>query len=388
MNILGFTTLYPNAAQPVHGIFVENRLRRLAESGRVNLTVVAPVPWFPFGSARFGGYAAYAKVPAREVRYGIEVFHPRYKVIPKVGMNLAPALLARGARQTVARLVRERGIQLIDAHYFYPDGVAAAMLATELSLPLTITARGTDLNLIPQFPVPRRKIEAAARRADALITVCDALQKPLLDMGIDPGKIVTLRNGVDLELFRPLDRMAARNRWGADGRTIVSVGGLVERKGHHLVIEAMKSVPNASLLIAGEGEERRALERLIAARGLTGRIRLLGQVPHDSLPSLYSAADALVLASSREGWANVLLEAMACGTPVVATDVWGTGEVVAAPEAGVLIKERSAVAVAQGLNALFAAPPERTATRAYAEGFSWDATTQGQLQLFERLIGK
>lgn len=386
MNILSFTTLYPNGAQPVHGIFVENRLRRLAESGKVSLTVVAPVPWFPFSSKAFGGYAAYAKVPAREVRYGIEIFHPRYKVIPKVGMNLAPALLARGARETVRRLVRERGIQLIDAHYFYPDGAAAATLATELGLPVAITARGTDLNLIPHFPVPRRKIEQAARRADALITVCDALQKPLLDMGIDPGKIVTLRNGVDLELFRPLDRMAARNRWGADGRTIVSVGGLVERKGHHLVIEALKSLPGASLLIAGEGEERPALERQITALGLTGRVRLVGQVAHDSLPSLYSAADALVLASSREGWANVLLEAMACGTPVVATDVWGTGEVVAAPEAGALIKDRSAVAVAAGLKALFGNPPERAATRAYAEGFSWDATTQGQLRLFERLV--
>lgn len=386
MNILSFTTLYPNAAQPVHGIFVENRLRRLAESGKVSLTVVAPVPWFPFSSKAFGGYAAYARAPARETRYGIDIFHPRYKVIPKVGMNAAPALLAHGARETVRRLAHERDVQLIDAHYFYPDGVAAAALATELGLPVAITARGTDLNLIPQFEVPRRKIEHAARRADALITVCDALQKPLLDMGIDPGKIVTLRNGVDLELFRPLDRMAARDRWGEDGRTIVSVGGLVERKGHHLVIEALKSLPDASLLIAGEGEERPALERQITALGLTGRVRLLGQVPHESLPSLYNAADALVLASSREGWANVLLEAMACGTPVVATDVWGTGEVVAAPEAGVLIGDRSAVAVAEGLKRLFRNPPERTATRAYAERFSWDATTQGQIRLFESLL--
>lgn len=386
MNVLSFTTLYPNAAQPILGVFVENRLRRLAESGRVSLTVVAPVPWFPFSSTAFGTYATYAKVPEREVRYGIEIFHPRYKVIPKVGMNIAPALLYRGARTIVRRLAQERGIQLLDAHYFYPDGVAAAKLAGELGLPLTITARGTDLNLIPQFELPRRQIEHAARAADAIITVCDALQKPLLDMGIDPGKITTLRNGVDLELFRPLDRMAARNRWGADGRTIVSVGGLIERKGHHLTIGALKSVPNASLLIAGEGEERPALERQITALGLTGRVRLLGQVPHDSLPSLYSAADALVLASSREGWANVLLEAMACGTPVVATDVWGTGEVVAAPEAGVLVKDRSAIGIAAGLKALFDNPPERAATRAYAEGFSWDATTQGQLRLFESLI--
>ncbi len=388
ISVLGFTTLYPNAAQPVHGIFVENRLRRLAESGRVKLTMVAPVPWFPFASKRFGAYATYANVPEHETRHGIDIFHPRYKVIPKVGMTMAPALLYRGTRDVVARLARERGAQLIDAHYFYPDGIAAARLATELGLPLCITARGTDLNLIPRFPMPRRQIEQAARRADALVTVCDALQRPLLDMGIAPDKITTLRNGVDLDQFRPQDRAAARRRWQVDGQVIVSVGGLVKRKGHHLVIEALRTLPDATLLIAGEGEERAALERRIADLGLTGRARLLGLVPQQDLPSLYGAADALVLASSREGWANVLLEAMACGTPVAATDVWGTAEVVAAPEAGVLIADRGVAAIAEALTRLLAAPPDRAATRRYAEGFSWDATTEGQIRIFETLAGR
>jgi teichuronic acid biosynthesis glycosyltransferase TuaC len=386
IEVLSYTTLYPNAAQPVHGIFVENRLRRLAETGRVRLTVVAPVPWFPSAAPLFGRYAAYAAAPARETRHGIDVFHPRYLAIPKLGMSAAPGLLHRGTRGLVARLVRERGIRLIDAHYFYPDGVAAVRLARELSLPVTVTARGTDLNLIPSFPGPRARIAAAARQADALITVCDALRRPLLEMGIAPDQITTLRNGVDLDLFRPLDRAAARARWGVGGRVVVSVGGLVERKGHHLVVDALAALPDTSLLIAGEGGERAALERRIARAGLAGRARLLGLVPQAGLPSLYAAADALVLASSREGWANVLLEAMACGTPVVATDVWGTAEVVAAPEAGVLLAERSAAAVADGLRRLFADPPERAATRAWAERFGWDETTQGQLRLFERLV--
>jgi glycosyltransferase involved in cell wall biosynthesis len=387
IQVLSFTTLYPNAAQPAHGIFVENRLRHLAATGEVELIVVAPVPWFPFASPRFGHYGAFARAPRRETRHGIDIVHPRYPVIPKAGMNLAPRLLAWGAGPTVRRLVRERDIQLIDAHYFYPDGVAAVRLARAMGLPVCVTARGTDLNLIPQFSGPRRQIRRAARDADALITVCDALQGPLLDMGTDPAKLTTLRNGVDLDQFRPQDRDAARTRWQVSGTVVLSVGGLVERKGHHLVIEAMRSLPDATLLIAGEGEERAALEAQIAAEGLSGRVHLLGLVPHDELPSLYAAADALVLASSREGWANVLLEAMACGTPVVATDVWGTAEVVEAPEAGLLIGERSAEAVAEGLARLLAAPPNRAATRTYAEQFSWDATTQGQLRLFERLVG-
>jgi teichuronic acid biosynthesis glycosyltransferase TuaC len=261
-------------------------------------------------------------------------------------------------------------------------------LAQDVGLPVCVTARGSDLNLLLQFPGCRRQIEWAARQANALITVCDALQRPLLDMGIEPSKITTLRNGVDLDLFRPLDRDSARRRWAANGRTIVSVGVLIERKGHHLVIEAMKSLPDSTLLIAGRGKERSRLEGQITSAGLSGKVRLLGEVAHEELPSLYNAADALVLASSREGLANVLLEAMACGTPVAATDVWGNAEVVTAPEAGVLIRERSSAAIAEGLRKLLASVPDRAATRAYAERFSWDTTTEGQLALFRRLAGR
>jgi glycosyltransferase involved in cell wall biosynthesis len=367
-------------------VFVENRVRRLVETRQVALTIVAPVPWFPSTWERLGKYAAYARVPRREIRHGIEVLHPRYPVIPGgIGLSVAATLLYRATRRLVLRLVRERQIQLIDAHMFYADGVAAVRLGEEADRPVCVTARGTDLNLYPKFPRLRQQIAWAARRADAVITVCDALQRPLLDMGINAAKITTLRNGVDLELFRPLDRGAARRRWATEGRTIVSVGWLIERKGHHLVIEAMKSLPDTRLLIAGEGEERHKLKREIETAGLSERVRMLGQVAHEDLPSLYNAADALVLASSREGWANVLLEAMGCGTPVVATDVWGTAEVVAAPEAGILIKERSGVAITEGLRTLFASQPDRAATRRYAERFSWDTTTEGLLALFRRL---
>jgi glycosyltransferase involved in cell wall biosynthesis len=298
-----------------------------------------------------------------------------------------PTLLYHAVRATVTRLVREQRIDLIDAHFFFPDGVAAVRLARDLGLPVCVTARGSDLNLFLDLPGCRPQIEWAANEANALIAVCDALQRPLLHMGIEPSKITTLRNGVDLELFRPLDRDDARRRWSIEGRTIISVGWLIERKGNHLIIEAMKSLPDTILLIAGEGPERRHLERQIRETRLTGRVRLLGEVPHEALPSLYNAADALVLASSREGWANVLLEAMACGTPVVATSIWGTPEVVAAPDAGVLISERSSGAIVDGVRKLFASRRDRRATRRYAEQFSWDMTTNGQLELFRKVTG-
>ncbi|MGE0744152.1 MAG: glycosyltransferase family 4 protein [Rhodospirillales bacterium] len=387
MKVLTFSTLYPNAATPHHGVFVENRLRQLVATGQVETRVVAPVPWFPFTAARFGDYARFARAPAREVRHGIAVEHPRYLLLPKVGMTLAPFALFLGALPAVRRaLANGFDFDLIDAHYFYPDGVAAVLLARHFGRPVTITARGTDINLIPRYAAPRRLIRWAAHHAHGLGAVCQALKDEMVGLGMPEAKVRVLRNGVDLALFRPGDRVAARHKLGVDGPVVASVGHLIDRKGHDLVIDAMAELPDATLLIAGEGPDRAALESLSARLGVAGRVRFLGRIVHEELPDLYRAADALVLASSREGWANVLLEAMACGTPVVASNVWGTPEVVAAPEAGRLLPERSAAAIAAGVRALLADPPSRAATRAYAERFGWEPTTQGQLDQFRDIL--
>jgi glycosyltransferase involved in cell wall biosynthesis len=226
-------------------------------------------------------------------------------------------------------------------------------------------------------------IRWAADHAAGLITVCEALRQRLVDLGVARERIRVLRNGVDLALFRPVSRAAVRQRLGLVGPTLLSVGSLIERKRHHLVIEALAHLPGVSLLIAGEGPLRRRLESVASESGVINRVRFLGAVPHRGLPELYGAADALVLASSREGWANVLLEAMACGTPVVASRVWGTPEVVREREAGLLCDCLDAKDLASAIGQLLANPPPRAATRTYAERFGWEETTAGQLQLFE-----
>jgi glycosyltransferase involved in cell wall biosynthesis len=199
-------------------------------------------------------------------------------------------------------------------------------------------------------------------------------------------KVTTLRNGVDLELFSPGSQAAARARLGVSGKVLLSVGHLIERKGHHLVVEALALLPTCTLLIVGEGPERARLQALAAERDLAQRVRLVGEQPHALLPDYYRAADILVLASSREGWANVLLEAMACGTPVVATAVWGTPEVVADPAAGRLVRTRSPAGLAAGIAQVLADPPDRAATRRYAERFSWDITVDHQLALYRQVV--
>ena len=261
MRILVLASLYPNNRMPNHGIFVENRLRRLVEAGVTVTEVVAPVPWFFSTHERFGDYAKWAAVPAREVRHGIEVSHPRYPMIPKLGFWLQPWLMYRAIRQHLRQLGGATdNIDLIDAQYYYPDGVAAHWLSQDLGVPFVVTARGTDVNLVPRSPLPRRLIRATGKSAAASITVCTALKDSLVALGVPEPSITVVRNGVDLDRFTMGDRTAARSRLALDGTVLLSVGHLIERKGHHLVIEALARLPDAKLVIVGGGPERAALQ--------------------------------------------------------------------------------------------------------------------------------
>lgn len=390
IRLLTFSTLYPNPAQPNHGVFVENRLRHLVASGEAESTVLAPVPWFPGRGPDGRPNSWFPEIPIRETRHGITVLHPRFLAVPGIGMLSNPYMLHRAARQMLARMVAAGfSFDAIDAHYLYPDGVAAVWLAREYSVPVVLTARGSDTSQLPHYRIPGKLIRAAIAGADALIAVSAALKDGLVSLGAPPEKVTVLRNGVDLDVFRPVpDRDAARAELGFDGPTLLSVGLLIKRKRHRLTIEALARLPGHRLVIAGEGPERSALEALATRLGVADRVRLVGPVPHAHLPLYYTAADVMVLASSREGWANVLLESMACGTKVVATPAWGSREAVAAPEAGVVIDEATPEALAAGIRRVLETAPDRAATRAYAEHFGWDETTSGQLALFHRVLGR
>lgn len=385
--LLVFTSLYPNVAQPRHGVFVEERLRHLVDSGRISATVVAPVPWFPFRNPMFGAYSKFASVPEREERYGISILHPRYLVIPKIGMSIAATLMFH-ALLPVMRQLKVSGTEfdLIDAHYFYPDGVAAARLGTVMDKPVVITARGTDVTWIPNYRRTRRQIQSAAASAAAIVTVSQALKDTLAELGVNPEKVTVLRNGVDLERFGIRNRVAIRAKLNLTGPVWLAVGHLIERKGVHITLAALGKTPDVTLLIAGDGPEGDKLMQLANRLKISDRVRFLGAISHRDLCDYYNAADAMVLASSREGMPNVVLEALACGTPVVATRVEGTPELITAPEAGELMSERTSEALVSAWNKLWARKPARASTRQFAERLGWQPVIEAQTELYAQVL--
>lgn len=377
LRLLTFTSLFPSPGRPNHGIFVRNRLEHLLATQNVEAVVVAPIPCPPW-----------AMRDAESEAGSAVVLHPGFVHLRGLGQWLAPLALRRAGLRALAHpALTARRFDLIDAHYLYPDGVAALAIGRRLGIPVVVTARGSDVTQMPDHVWPRRQIRRVIREAAALIAVSGGLRDRLIELGAPPGKVTVLRNGVDLARFHPADRAAVRAAYGLDGPTLVSVGGLIPRKRHDLTIAALALLPEWRLLIAGEGPARDQLEALARARGLGERVRFLGPLPHATLASLYSAADISVLASAREGWANVLLESMACGTPVVASRIPGNPEVVAAPAAGRIVTANTPEAFAAAIRDL-AAATDRAATRAYAEDFSWDATSAGQMAVFRAALAQ
>jgi glycosyltransferase involved in cell wall biosynthesis len=293
-------------------------------------------------------------------------------------MSSTPRLMATACLSKLRRVIHDSGpYSLIDAHYFYPDGVAAAMLARKLGLPYVITARGSDINLIADYDSPRRQILRAAQGAAALIAVSEALADKMRSLGMPDEKIVVLRNGVDLNFFSPGDRDTARESLGLDDIVLLYVGELKKAKGQEHAIRLIAEIDNAQLIIAGRGSDDHAYRSLAESLGVSARVRFTGTLSPTELRDYYRAADVLLLISEREGTPNVILESMACGTPVIASAVGGIPSLLADGGVGQLVNDRSLAGLRSAWHKHLAQPVNPAHIRRIAEGFSWPATVAG-----------
>ena len=389
-SIVVLSSLFPSAAQLGAGLFVRERLFRVG--AHLPMAVVSPRPWFPLQ-----GWLGRGKRPptqSLEHQQGHEVWVPRFLSLPLLLRRLDAWMMALGSYGRLKRLRAQGRLDLIDAHFGYPDGAAAVRLGQWLGVPVCITVRGTESRHAADARL-RPALTRALLGADQLFAVSDSLRRLALSLGVAPDKIKVVGNGVDLQRFRRQDPLACRTRLGLDlaAPVLVTVGGLVERKGFHRVMscmpELLKRHPGLIYLVVGgaspEGDWTQKLNDLARQLGVSGQVRFLGELSPDALAPVLSAADVFVLASRNEGWANVLLEAMACGLPVVATDVGGNAEVVNDPALGRIVPFDDSPALSLALDEALSRAWDHAAIMAYAQDNTWDRRVEILLAEFRRV---
>lgn len=379
--VLVLASTFPSAIQPIHGVFVKERVKAVAARGEFDIRVVSPTPWFP-PLKMFPRWYPLSQIAARETVDGLEVIRPRYPLFPMIGGRYHSRLMHWGIAGAVAKLQREFPFDVIDSHFVYPDGVVAAMLAERYRVPVVMTARGEDMVRFPDLPVIGDAIRWGLPRATQLVGLSEELAQRMRDQGAAAGRVRVISNGVDTEKFRPVPREEARRRTGLplDRTIIIAVGYLLERKGFHLAVEALREVrerhSDAMLVIVG-GVARWGLDytaeiqEAIRRNGLEEHVRMVGARPPEELYLWYSTADVFTILSSREGSPNAPLEALACGCPIVGTPIGSLPQVLSNTALGLLLPERSARAAAWGLSEALSRSWDRRAIRAWSEENSW-----------------
>ncbi|MBI3154375.1 MAG: glycosyltransferase [Burkholderiales bacterium] len=392
-HIVVLSSLFPSARQPGAGLFIRERMFRVGRE--LPIAVVAPTPWFPLqGLVRRFRPGFRAGAPAHELQQGIDVWFPRFLSPPGLLKRLDGWAMAIGAWPRLRQLRRQGRLDLIDAHFAYPDGFAASVLGRWLRVPVTITLRGTEVRHA-QDPALAPQLRAALKRAARVFAVSESLRRVALGLGAPADKVLVVGNGVDLDKFSPMPRAEARRLLGLppDVPVLVTVGALVERKGFHRVIELLPTLrerfPGLIYLAVGgaspEGDWSERLEQQVVALGLADAVRFIGPMPPEELRVPLSAADLFVLATRNEGWANVLLEAMGCGIPIVATDVGGNAEVVCSEALGTIVPFGDAAALARSIEHALTQRWDAAAIRTHAERNTWDLRVRTLLDEFRSL---
>jgi glycosyltransferase involved in cell wall biosynthesis len=386
LRVLTISTLYPDRVRPRFGGFVARQTEALAAQPEVAVQVAAPLG-LPIAPLRRADHRALAGLPLCEMRGGLPVARRRFTTWPGPAGRGNARRLARALLPFLTDLRGGFPFDVIDAEFFWPDGVAAVALGAHFDVPVSIKARGSDINHWATVPAVRRQILAAAEAADGLLAVSAALADRMAAIGIDRRRITVHHTGIDGALFHPVDRAATRAALDLAGPLFVTVGTLNANKGQALAIDAIASLPGATLLLVGDGPDRDRLADRAAERGLADRVRLTGPIAPEQLAPLIAAADALVQPSANEGLANVWVEALACGTPVIATRAGGIAEVLDRPAAGRIV-ERDAASLAAAMRAILADPPDQDAVRAAAARFSWDVNGAALAAHLTRLVAE
>jgi glycosyltransferase involved in cell wall biosynthesis len=377
MRVLIITKIFPNSVERLSSPF--NR-RQFAELSKLcEVEVLATIPWFPGASAlrRWSPAGRLSSVPAEEQIDGMHVRHPRFVFLPKIGHGIAGPLYAASLATTSLRY-RNR-VDVVLGAWAYPDGFAAVAIAQLLGVPSVVKLHGSDMNVVARMRGPRQGLKWALPRASRIVAVSGPLGERARELGVAAERIDIVPNGVDRQVFRPADRAEARRQLGLDPsrKLVLYVGHLKETKGVFDLLKAFKlmrdELSDAQLVLVGGGAGGAACRALAEELGVSATFA--GEQPHERIPLWFAAADVVTLPSWNEGMPNVVVEALACGRPVVATAVGGIPEIVKG-DSGELVPARAPEALGKALVRTLARSHDPSAISAALERPDWSASAR------------
>ena len=352
MKILILSHLFPNESNPALGSFVQQQVRFLRK--HCQLKVIAPIAWFP-PIRGFGRWSRIGRVCSRELIDGLEILHPRYLLFPR---KIFFSLYWISYLVMLFWTVRNRDFDLIHAHTAYPDGLAALLFGKAVKKPVLITAHGSDINLYPEESrIGKILVCFALRHCDAVVAVSSDLKNRIEKLGVNRAKLRVIHNGIDIALFSPMDKENAVSQKGLSrqNKRILYTGGLLPVKGVGVLIEAMSilaiSRNDIEMVLVGadkKGRTDREFIHMAKDLGLQEMVIFVTKVRNTEIPLWLTASDVFVLPSLSEGFGLSLVEALACGKPVVSTTCGGPEDIVT-EEVGILVPPGDAKALASAI---------------------------------------
>jgi len=389
LKVLVITNLYPNNIEPNRGIFIRQQLKQLAPL--CDIQVIAPVPWVPLNVNLkiFSRWSLNRRIVYQETIDGIGTYHPRWLVIPKIFRASYGFFFFFAILPEVLRLMKTFQFDVIDVQWVYPDGFASTLLAKLTRKPVVIHALGCDINLYTRFFLRRKLIVWCLKKANGIVAVSNVLKDKIVSFGIESEKVQVIPNGINEDSFRPMSRQECRNKLALpiDKKIVLFIGSLEEVKGVGCLLDAFSQLNKKyhgelCLVMVGQGSLEKQINSEIKNLGLDKVVTLTGGVLHDEIPLWLNACDVFCLPSIREGMPNVILEALACKKPVVATRVGGIPEIISSEEYGKLVPPNDPDALANAIQRVLGELEEGKLIGKKFTGLTWEDNAK---QVFAQL---
>ncbi len=391
---MAISYLFPNKEYPNYGIFVLNRLSALRKYCEIK--VINPIPWFPFHS-RFRRYKWYNKIPLKETIRNIEVFHPRFPILPRIFKMLDCITYSLVVIPMALHLRKLYPFDLIDLHWTYPDLPSGYILSKCSNRKFITTVRGKEALYLDEFGIRKRITINMLKKSSFIISLSEELRDICVKSGCPETRTVTIRNGVDTKKFFVTEKRVSRKtlQIPLEEYVILSIGSLVYGKGFDRIIRAipilLKKRSNVKLYIIGSegaaGFYKKKLQVIVSQLGLEKYIRFVGEVSNRELLYWYNSADIFCLASRSEGCPNVLLEALSCGCPSLATDVGSVREIMTKEFMGEVVSNRDD-AIIDGLASMLNRKFDRQLIADYMKKYDWDWCARQVYEIYRSILRK